>query len=87
MPYPMKNNASSHQHLKVGSTYLLEELQENDFFQLGRRKGRVLNVDSGSVLVRWSAHEETDWEGNKEKRKAYIQRIALQTEVKYIDNE
>ena len=47
----------------------------------------MLNVDSGSVLVRWSAHEETDWEGNKEKRKAYIQRIALQTEVKYIDNE
>ena len=54
MPYPMNNNASSHQHLKVGSTYLLEELKENDFFQLGRRKGRVLNVDSGSVLVRWA---------------------------------
>ena len=87
MPYPMNNNASSHHHLKVGSTYLLEQLNEDDFFQLGRRKGRVLNVGSGSVLVRWSAHEETDWEGNKEKRKAYIQRIALQTEVKYIDNE
>ena len=57
------------------------------FFQLGKRKGRVLNVGSGSVLVRWSAHEETNWEGNKERRKAYIQRIALQTEVKYIDNE
>ena len=50
-------------------------------------KEYVLRGSSGSVLVRWSAHEETDWEGNKEKRKAYIQRIALQTEVKYIDNE
>ena len=72
MPYPMNNNASSHQHLKVGSTYLLEQLNEDDFFQLGRRKGRVLNVGSGSVLVRWSAHEETDWEGNKEKRLSLI---------------
>jgi len=87
MPYPMNNNASSHKTLKVGSTYLLSKFNEDDSFKLGKRLGRVLQKGSGSVLVRWSAHEETDWEGNKEKRNAYVQRIALNTEVEYIDSE
>jgi hypothetical protein len=87
MPYPMNNNASSHKTLKVGSTYLLHNFNEDDLFKLGKRSGRVLQKGSGSVLVRWSAHEETDWEGNKEKRNAYVQRIALNTEVEYIDSE
>jgi len=87
MPYPMNNNASSHKTLKVGSTYLLHNFKEDDSFKLGKRLGRVLQKGSGSVLVRWSAHEETDWEGNKEKRNAYVQRIALNTEVEYIDSE
>tara|TARA_R110000823_G_scaffold238914_1_gene364207 strand:- start:2066 stop:2329 length:264 start_codon:yes stop_codon:yes gene_type:complete len=87
MPYPMNNNASSHKTLKVGSTYLLSNFSEDDSFKLGKRLGRVLQKGSGSVLVRWSAHEETDWEGNKEKRNAYVQRIALNTEVEYIDSE
>tara|TARA_R100001463_G_scaffold14114_6_gene37373 strand:- start:2075 stop:2326 length:252 start_codon:yes stop_codon:yes gene_type:complete len=83
----MNNNASSHKTLKVGSTYLLHNFKEDDSFKLGKRLGRVLQKGSGSVLVRWSAHEETDWEGNKEKRNAYVQRIALNTEVEYIDSE
>tara|TARA_R100001510_G_C7499562_1_gene103828 strand:- start:267 stop:533 length:267 start_codon:yes stop_codon:yes gene_type:complete len=88
MPYPMNPNASSHTRPQtVGSNYFIEELQEGDRFKLGKRSGSVLDIGSGSVLVRWNSYEEVDWEGNKELRRSFNQRIAPQTQVELLPND
>jgi urease beta subunit len=87
MPYPMEQSASSHIHLQVGSTYFIHQLNEEHQFKCGKRTGRVLDIGSGSVLVRWDSYEEVDWEGNKETRSAFNQRIAPQTQVRLLENE
>ena len=87
MPYPMKSNASSHIRPQVGSKTSINELVENDHFRCGKRTGHILDIGSGSILVRWDSYEETDWEGNKEIRRAFNQRIAPDTQVRLLDNE
>ena len=51
------------------------------------RSGSVLDIGSGSVLVRWNPYEEVDWEGNKELRRSFNQRIAPQTQVELLPND
>lgn len=87
MPYPMNSNASSHIKPQVGSTYFINELDEEHYFKCGKRTGRVLDIGSGSVLVRWDSFEEVDWEGNKEIRRAFNQRIATTTQVRLLEDE
>ena len=87
MPYPMEQSASSHLPLQVGSIYFIYELEEDNQFKCDKRTGRVLDVSSGSVLVRWDSFEDVDWEGNKEVRRAFNQRIAPDTQVRLLENE
>ena len=55
MPYPMNNSASSHIKPQVGSTYFISQLNEEHHFKCGKRTGRILDIGSGSVLVRWDS--------------------------------
>ena len=87
MPYPMNNSASSHIKPQVDSTYFINQLNEEHHFKCGKRTGRILDIGSGSVLVRWDSYEDVDWEGNKEVRRAFNQRIAPDTQVRLLENE
>lgn len=80
MPYDKEHNLTSLPESKEVQTKL-RALNEEDRFSVGEKSGTVLNISSGSILVRWDSYKDCDWEGVEVIRRAFNQRIAPETKV------